>query len=202
MSDAVILLGGGGHAKVVMDCLRAAGTRILGILDDRLATGSTVLGVPVLGALRDHEKYAEHPFLIAIGDNGARQRIAEELPLRWITAIHPSACVSPYAAVGCGTVIMPRAVVNAGAVIGAHCIINTGAIAEHDDRLEDYVHLSPASALGGTVSVGRGTHIGIGAVVRNNTRICGGCVIGGGAVVAADITEAGTYVGVPARRLR
>jgi UDP-3-O-[3-hydroxymyristoyl] glucosamine N-acyltransferase len=71
---------------------------------------------------------------------------------------------------------------------------------EHDNVLEDYVHISPSAALGGTVHVGSQTHIGIGAVVRNNMNICSGCTIGAGAVVVKNIVEPGTYVGVPARK--
>ena len=97
---------------------------------------------------------------------------------------------------------MPGAVINAGAVVGKHCIINTGAVVEHDNSLEDYVHISPNAALGGTVRIGEGTHVGIGACVRNNIRICGGYIIGAGAAVVKNITEPGTYVGVPAGKIK
>ena len=91
---------------------------------------------------------------------------------------------------------MPNAVINAGAKIGEHCIINTGAIVEHDNILENYVHISVGAKLAGTVHVGRATWIGIGASVSNNLSICAG------AVVVKDITESGTYIGVPARRMK
>lgn len=202
MPEAVILIGGGGHAKVIIDCIRAAGDRVAGILDDGLAPGSLVLDVPVLGKTEDFAQYRSHPFLIAIGNNAVRQKLARRMDVTWHTAIHPAAVVSPYAAIGAGTVVMPRAVVNAGALVGEHCIVNTGAIVEHDNRLGDFVHVSPGAALGGTVSLGEATHVGIGAAVKNNVRICGGCLIGAGAAVVKDITEPGTYVGVPARKLK
>ena len=94
---------------------------------------------------------------------------------------------------------MAGAVINACASVGEHCIINTRAVVEHDNVIEDYVHISPNAALGGTVRVGEQTHIGIGASVRNNIEICEGCIIGAGAAVVKNMTESGTYVGVPAR---
>lgn len=202
MQEAVILIGGSGHAKVIIDCICAASGQVFGILDDGLEPGTKVLDVPVLGKTADYVRYAEHPFLIAIGNNQVRRRIAESMDVRWYTAIHPAATVSEHAVIGPGTVVMPRAVINSSACVGAHCIINTGAIVEHDNRLEDYVHISPGAALGGTVKVGEGTHIGIGAAVRNNIQICGGCVIGAGAAVVKDITEPGSYAGVPVRKIK
>ena len=198
MSEEVIVIGGGGHARVVIDCVQASGDAVVGILDDALAVGSTVLDVPVLGNITDYKKYPDKKFMIAIGSNAVRRRLAERMTAEWYTAVHPRAVVSQYAVLGAGCVVMPNAVINAGAVVGAHCIINTGAIVEHDSRLADYVHISPAAALAGTVSVGAETHIGIGAVVRNNIQICGGCTVGAGAVVVKNITESGIYVGVPA----
>lgn len=202
MPESVILIGGGGHAKVIIDCVRAAGDQVAGILDDGLAPGTLVLDVPVLGKTGEFERYRDHAFLIAIGSNAVRRKLAQRMDVKWYTAIHPSAVVSPYAAIGAGTVVMPRAVINAGTLVGGHCIVNTGAIVEHDNRLGDFVHVSPGAALGGTVSLGEATHVGIGAAVRNNVRICGGCLIGAGAAVVRDITEPGTYAGVPARKLK
>jgi len=198
MSEKVILIGGGGHARVVIDCIQSAGDSVVGILDDHLAPGSTVLGIPVLGTTAQSADYKDSRFVIAIGNNSVRKRLAEMFELNWHTVIHPSAVVSRYSLVGSGTVIMPNAVVNAGAAVGCHCIINTGAIVEHDNLLEDYVHISPGASLGGTVHVGAETHIGIGTSVKNNIDICGNCVIGAGAAVVKSITESGIYVGIPA----
>ena len=200
MSESIVLIGGSGHARVIMDCIRASGGEVFGILDDGLKPGTEVLGVRVLGKTADYEAYRDHPFVIAIGSNGVRRAISEKLEVRWATVVHPAACVSPHAALGEGTVVMPRAVVNACAVVGRHCIINSGAVVEHDCRLMDWVHISPNAAVGGTVTVGEGTQVGIGASVRNNVDICGGCTIGAGAAVARDIKVPGTYVGVPARK--
>lgn len=98
-----------------------------------------------------------------------------------------------------GTVVMANAVINPGAVIGKHCIINTGAIVEHDNTIEDYVHVSVGAKLAGNVHVGRKTWVGIGATVKNNVSVCEDCMIGAGAVVINNIVEKGTYIGIPAR---
>jgi len=200
MSEKVIVIGGGGHAKVVIDCIQAAGNTVAGILDDGLEPGGTVLGIPVLGSICAYENHTDCSFITAIGSGSVRRRMAETIPVRWHTAIHPRAVISPYAEIGVGTVVMANAVINAGASVGKHCIINTGAIVEHDDVLDDYVHISPAAALGGTVRIGAETHIGIGAFVRNNITIGSGCVIGAGAIVVKNCLESGTYVGIPACR--
>ena len=204
MKDSVILIGGGGHAREVADCVSSCGGKVAGILDDHLEKGMEVLGIPVLGKIVDFEKFKDCSFLIAIGDNAVRKRIAERLEgkVTWFTAIHDSAVVSAYAQIGEGCVVMPRAVINTGAKIGKHCIINTTAVVEHDDILADFVHISPSAALGGTVSVGEGTHIGIGAVVRNNIAICSDCTVGAGAAVVKNLEEPDVYVGVPARKMK
>lgn len=202
MSKAIVLIGGSGHAKVIIDAIRLSGGAVFGILDDGIPAGTQVLGIPVLGKTDEYEKYKSYPFLIAIGNNKIRRKLAEKMDVYWTKVVHPSAIVSQYADLGEGTVVMPGAVINAGASVGKHCIINTGAIVEHDNVLGDYVHVSPNAALGGTVTVGENTHIGLGACVRNNLDICCDCTIGAGAVVVKSIAEPGVYAGVPAGRMK
>ena len=98
------------------------------------------------------------------------------------------------------TVIMAGAVVNPGASVGKGCIVNTCSSVDHDCRVGDYVHIAVGAHLCGTVAVGEGTWIGAGSTVSNNVSVCGECMIGAGAVVVRDITEAGTYLGVPAKK--
>ena len=138
-------------------------------------------------------------FIIAIGDNKKREEISHSPNLKFYTAIHPSAQIGLDVEIQEGTVIMANACINSSAKIGKHCIINTGAIIEHDNIIEDFVHISPNVALGGTVKIGESTHVGIGSIVKNNITICKNCTIGAGAVVVKNIIEEGTYVGVPAR---
>lgn len=198
----VIIIGAGGQGRVISDIVAACDDEVLGFLDDK-CTKLDFDGV-LLGKTEEALKFvSDSEFIIAIGNNEIRQKVAEKLlslKAKFYTAIHPTAVISKSATVGEGTVVMPFAVINAAATVGEHCIINTGAVVEHDNVIEDYVHLSPRVALGGTVRVNKRTHVGIGAVVKNNVCITGDCVIGAGAVVVKDIVEKGTYVGVPARK--
>lgn len=201
MCKKVIVIGGGGHAKVVIDCIQCAGDTVAGILDDHLAPGTAVLGVPVLGGLDSYVNYPDCAFIIAIGGNEVRKAISQQLNVTWYTAVHPSATVSKYASVGEGSMVMANAVVNPGAQAGRHCILNTACVVEHDNKIADFVHISPRAALAGNVSVGECTHVGIGAALRQGIHICDDCVIGAGAVVVKDINEKGIYAGVPAKKL-
>lgn len=201
MPEKVIIIGAGGHAKVVADVILSGGDEVAGFLDD-FVTGS-VMGLPVLGKVEDIDDFAaEYRFIIGIGSNEVRRRIARANSLRWHTAVHPRAVVADSAVIGEGSVVMAGAVVNPCAVVGRHCIVNTLADVEHDNVLGDFVHISPGAVLCGTVKVGELTHIGAGAVVKNNISVCGECTVGAGAAVVKDITVAGTYAGVPARLLK
>lgn len=192
MNQHVILIGAGGHARVIADIVRASGDTVLGFLDDNKE-------LDTLGTTQDYKRYADAgvQFVLAIGSAEARQTLSR-LECTWYIAIHPTAVISPQARIGAGSVVMANAVVNAGASVGKHCIVNTSAVIEHDNVLEDYVHVSVGAKLGGTVHIGSRSWIGIGATVRNNVNICGDCMVGAGAVVVRDIAEPGVYYGVPA----
>ena len=204
MSESVVIIGSGGHGKVVADIVLKRGDTLLGFLDDNAALPPAVAGIPVLGRTADYIRYPDASFVIAIGNAEVREQIAHRLDgVRWYTAIHPSAVIAALdVRIGAGSVVMANAVVNASARIGAHCIINTAAVVEHDNQIGDFSHISVGARLGGTVSVGSHTWIGLGAAVRNNLSITGHCTIGAGAVVIHDIKERGTYVGVPARKIK
>ena len=159
------------------------------------------IGFPILGNVADYKNY-DAEFVIAIGNSDIREKIANKMAgVSWYTAIHPTASISDIdVKIGNGTVIMANAVVNPGTIIGQHCIINSGAIIEHDDVIEDFVHVSVGAKLAGNVQIGKRTWIGIGATVSNNINICGACMIGAGSVVVKDIEEKGIYLGVPAEK--
>lgn len=203
MNESVIIIGAGGHGKVVADIVLCAGDRVLGFLDDN-PSGTSFAGFPVLGGTEEFRRWGDARFVIAVGSAAARERLAEKIDgARLYTAIHPRAVISALETqIGEGTVIMANAVVNPGAKIGRHCIVNTAAVVEHDNRIGNFVHISVGAHLAGTVTVGKATWVGVGAAVSNNLSVCGGCMIGAGAVVVRDITEPGTYVGVPAARIR
>ena len=195
MNEQVIVIGAGGHGKVIADIVRSCGDTVLGFLDDSSNPRSSVCGIPVLGRTKDYVNYPNAQFVIAIGNGAVRRKVAERLSgVKWYTAIHPGAIVSPMETAG--------AVVNPCAVIGKHCIINTKASVDHDNKIGDYTHISVGATLAGTVTVGETVWVGAGAVVSNNISICDGCMIGAGAVVVRSIEETGTYVGVPARKIK
>ena len=202
---SVIIIGASGHGKVIADIIKKSKDEIIGFLDDNPDIGKEFMGFPVLGVTSNYKKYIDRAeFIIAIGNAYVRKRISEQLiEAKWYTAIHPTAVISEFdVTIEEGTVIMANAVINSGAKIGKHCIINSSAIVEHDNFVENYVHISVGAKLAGTVSIGELSWIGIGACVSNNIRICGRCMIGAGAVVVNDIEESGTYVGVPAKKIK
>lgn len=200
MKNRLVIIGAGGHGKVIADIAVKSGYTNICFIDDG-ATGECV-AIPIIGTTERIKSLddGKTDFVIAIGNNKSRKAFAEKYDVNWVCLIHPSAQISMNARIGKGTVIMANASINACASIGEHCIVNTGAIVEHDNAIEDYVHISPRVALGGTVHIGNLTHIGIGATVNNNLEICENCIIGAGAVVVKNIERSGTYMGVPARK--
>lgn len=200
--NRLVIIGAGGHGKVIADNALKNGYSNICFVDDR-STGE-VMGLPVVGTSADIPKLDDGntDFIIGIGNNAIRKKIAAAYDVHWVTLIHPSAQIAVDVSLGKGTVVMAGAVINACAVVGNHCIINTRAVIEHDNVIGDYVHISPNATLGGTVRIGALTHVGIGATVRNSTDICSNCIIGAGAVVVCDIKDSGTYIGVPARKLK
>ena len=198
--NRLMIIGAGGHGKVIADAALKNGYTNICYIDDH-ATGD-VMGFPIIGTSTDIERLNDGStdFIIGIGNNAIRKMIAEKYNVNWVSIVHPSAQIAFNTEIGKGTAIMANAVVNVCATVGEHCIINTGAIVEHDNVIENYAHISPNVALGGTVRIGSLTHVGIGATVKNNTEICSDCTIGAGAVVVKNINEPGTYVGVPIRK--
>ena len=198
--NRLIIVGAGGHGKVIADNALKNGYTDICFVDDKSI--GDCMGFSIIGRCDDLNKLndGKTDFIIGIGNSAIRKKIAETYDINWVTIIHPSAQIAVNVSIGKGTVVMAGAVVNVCAIVGEQCIINTCAVVEHDNVIEDYVHISPNVALGGTVFVGKSTHIGIGASVCNNINICGDCMIGAGAVVSKNIVESGTYIGVPARK--
>ena len=199
--EEIIIIGGGGHAKVLIDGLEQEGKyKIQYIVDDNEDLHD-LLAYKVYR--RSHlSATVAVPLIIAIGNGHIRYQIASSLQASFISTIHPTAVVSKYAEVGSGSQIFANAVVNAGATIGNHCIVNTGTVVEHDCMIHDFVHLSPHSSLAGGVTVGAFTHIGIGATIIENVSIGSNVIIGAGAVVVHNIPDNCTAVGIPARPIK
>lgn len=203
----VVVIGAGGHAKVIADVIIKNGDKLIGFLDDNIEKDTTIIeNYKILGKVKDCDKLIKennsYEFIIAIGNNYARKEIAEKYKLNYYTAIHPSAIIGINVEIGKGTVVMANAVINPSTKIGKNCIINTGAIIEHDNIIENYVHISPNATLAGTVKIGEFTHVGLGAAIKNNIIICKNCTIGAGAVVVKNIEKSGTYIGIPAKKIK
>jgi UDP-perosamine 4-acetyltransferase len=207
----VLLIGAGGHGRVVLELLRLNEGMEIGICEKADFGKKEVDGFPVVGSDGDlgglfEEGYKEAVIGVgSVGETGPRRRIAEnlaEIGYKFCVYIHPGAVVSESAKIGCGSVVFAGAVVNAHAVIGEHCIVNSGAIIEHDCRVEDFAHVAPGAVLGGNVIVKQDAHIGIGAVIKEGITIGEGSVIGAGSVVVSGVEDNVVVVGVPAKRIR
>lgn len=196
---AVVVMGAGGHAKVVIGALRACGRRVSAVYDSTPEKwGRTCAGVTVLSAA-EYSYEAGSEVILAIGDNRARQELDRRLSAPSPVLIHPAAWVDPTARLGPGTIVCAGAVVQAEAVVGRHAIVNTGASVDHDCVLGDYVHAAPGARLAGRVSVGEGALLGVGSSFVPGVRIGAWSTIGAGAAVVDDVPGGVVARGVPAR---
>ena len=177
------LYGASGHAKVIVDILKANGIAIDGMIDDDVGVYE-LLGYPVF-----HGKMNLSPLIISIGDNRARYTVAGKLNVEFGKAIHPSAIISDTVCIEEGTVVMQGAIIQTYTKIGKHCIINTGASIDHECAISDFVHISPHSTLCGNVTVGEGTWIGAGTIVLPGVKIGKWSVVGAGSIVVNDIPD-------------
>ena len=205
----IVLLGAGGHAKVVMEIFRAAGEKVAFCVVNSGGEAETLLGVPVLIGEKEQlirlrqEGYSKAH--VAIGPNSVRKKLCElvtNFGFSLTSAIHPSAIISPTVTIGPGTAIMAGAIINACSVIGEGVIINAGATIDHDCSIGDYVHIAPQCGLAGVVMVGSLAFLGIGTKVIPKTTIGQNTTTGAGAIVVCDLPENGLAVGVPARIIK
>jgi sugar O-acyltransferase (sialic acid O-acetyltransferase NeuD family) len=203
-----LIIGAGGHGKVVLDILRSGDHyRPMGFIDaDPKLTGTSVCGMPVFGAIHLLNRLiAQHRIgaaIIAIGDNRARAsyaRTVDEARIPLINAIHKSAVVSSTATLGRNVVVAANAVICTEARVGDFSIINTAATVDHECELGAAVHVCPGAHLAGRVRVDADAFIGMGANIIQCLKIGNGAIIGAGAVVLADVPSHATAVGMPAR---
>src|SRR5690606_14828018 len=139
-----------------------------------------------------------------IGDNAKRQELQDQLELAGASIpvlVHPTAEIGEQVDIGIGTVVMAGVVINCCTTIGKGCIINTASTVDHDNVIEDYVHISPGVHTAGFVKIGKSSWLGIGSIVSNDITITKDSVIGAGSVVIENLIEPGTYVGIPVRRV-
>lgn len=202
----LIIIGASGQGKVCADiALKMNKWDEIAFLDDNPQIKS-VLGLEVVGNTKDAIKYVDKcDFFVGIGDNETREKIQEKLEESGANIpvlVHPNAVIGEDVQIGIGTAVMPGVVINCSTRIGKGCIINTGATIDHDNVIEDYVHISPGVNLAGSVMIGYRSWLGIGSTVIDNLIITNMCVIGSGAVVTKNIYESGVYIGIPARRIK
>ncbi|MGN7938756.1 acetyltransferase [Virgibacillus sp. 6R] len=205
MKSKLLIIGASGHGKVVADIAFAMEKwKSIAFLDDNDKVKSSI-GFEVIGCTKDILKFKDdYDIFIAVGNNKIRKKFhnkLEDLGATIPVLIHPDAIVGSQVEIGNGTVVMAGAVLNCCTTIGKGCIINTSSSIDHDNKLEDFVHISPGVHLAGTVQIGQGTWLGIGSKVINNVNITANCIFGAGSVVVNDIMEQGKYIGVPARKI-
>jgi UDP-perosamine 4-acetyltransferase len=199
------IIGAGGHAKVVIETLRATGTiGVLGALDDDpTRQGTEVRGVPVRGevSLGSIDRFGIEHAIMAVGSNRARAEMVRRLAGRvsWTTAIHPTAHLAPGVHIGKGSVVFAGAIVQPDSVIGRHVILNTASSVDHDVMIGDFAHIAPGVRVAGNVRVEEGALLGIGCSVAPGCTVGAWATIGAGSVVVHDIPPGVTAKGTPAR---
>lgn len=208
---SVIIIGAGGHGRVLLDALLEQGVGVLGFLDNDIALQcQNIYGIPILGTDEDirHFNQKEIELVNGIGSIGVakvRRSVFEkfkEQGYHFRQVIHPSAVVSPRAFLGEGVQVMAGAVVNIGCQIDDDAIINTGASVDHDCQIGKHVHIAPGATLSGGVSVGDETLVGTGSSVIQGISIGAGALVGAGSNVIRNVADGLKVFGNPARMLR
>ena len=202
------ILGAGGHGRIVASVAESTGDwEEIVFYDTAYPEFNQSGNWPVVGNIEDLLSAVDKQqgVIIALGDNNIRNKFfakLDEVSANIVNLFHPSAVIAPDVILGRGITIMPNAVVNTGASISSGAIINTAAIVEHDCHVGLMVHLSPASVMAGGSHIGDFSWLGAGAVVIQSIKVCSRVNIGAGSVVLNDLKSNGTYVGIPARRVR
>lgn len=209
MKRDIILVGGGGHCKSVIDVAEMAGYNILGILDTAERLGEKVLSSSIIGCDDDILEFIDKAdFLITVGfikNPSIRTKLfnkIKDIGGKFATIIAPTAHVSKYATVGEGSIVMHNVVINAEATIGENCIINTFANVEHESIIGNNCHISTGVMINGGCSIGDNIFIGSQSVIAQGIHISSDIIISAGALVHKDIKLSGVYVGNPIRKIK
>jgi len=197
------VVGGGGHAKVVIATMESVGLSVSGIFDDdKSKIGNRLLNVETLGPTPDEKWWLDETrnAIIAIGDNHLREQLSC-IGAAWVIAQHTNSIVHPSVTIGEGSLICAGVVIQPDTKIGRHVIANTSCSIDHDCRIGDFSHIAPGARLAGGVGVGVRSFVGAGATVIPGVTIGDDVIVGAGAVVIDDVTSGKTVVGVPAREV-
>ncbi len=207
LTDDWIIVGAGGHARVVMDALQLGNrdqVRLAFADDDSSLWGTEILGFPVIGSV-DSVISSGVRFHVAIGNNSTRSHLVKHLLECGgfsFKIVHPQALVSRFSSIGVGSFIAAGAIVSPLASIGNSVIVNHGAVVDHDCLISDFAHIAPNATLAGGVNVGRRVLVGAGARVMANVCLGEDAVVGAGAVVLRDVPSGVVVAGVPANPLQ
>jgi len=198
----VFLVGAGGHARAVYGLLQSNDYKVLGFYDDHFLSGEKIGNALATGKINQIND--ENYLVLACGDNLQRENYFNQFRKSILieNIIHSSAIIFNEAQLGVSNLIFSRVVVNSFASIGDNNILNTGCIVEHEVKIGSHNHISLNAVLAGRVKVGNHCFIGAGAIIKDGVKIVDEVVIGAGAVVIKDISESGTYVGVPAKKIK
>jgi sugar O-acyltransferase (sialic acid O-acetyltransferase NeuD family) len=192
-----LLIGAGGHARVILSSIDYSTINVVGIFD--LDKSKTILdSIPVIGNYQSGI-FPEAKIIIAIGDNLKRNQITSIVKHDFGKVINPSSKVDKLTKIGEGSVIFHESIIQRGTSIGNHCIINTNSSVDHDCSLGNFVHIAPGSILCGNVSVGSNTIIGAGSTIIPNINIGENVTVGAGSIVLSDIPDGMTVFGNPAK---
>lgn len=205
MNKPLILVGGGGHCKSVLEAAESAGFQILGVLDMPENVGKEVLSTKVIGTDEDIPAYVDKAeFVITVGfikNPAIRIKLynkIKEAGGRLATIIASTAYVSKYAEIGEGTVVLHQAFVNADAKVGCNVILNNFVSIEHDAVIGDQCHISTGAMINGECKVGNNCFIGSQSVLANCISVGKDIIVGAGSFVRKSISEKGIYSGNPA----
>ncbi|WP_214825777.1 acetyltransferase [Exiguobacterium algae] len=203
----IVIFGAGGHAQVIIDMIELKGIyKIAGIYDDSPhLIGKFLYGYPILGSIGVTSVIRKG--IIGIGDNDQRaavaQRILERMPdFEFISAVHPNAIIGKHVQIEQGVAVMAGSVVNMNTVLHAHSVVNTMASVDHDCTLEPFAAVAPGAHLGGNVTIGERSFVGMGATVIHNLHVGHDTVVGAGATVVYDLPNNVLAYGTPARPVK
>lgn len=212
MQKNILLIGGGGHCKSVLDSILQLNEYLkIGIIDKKDKIDSSVMGIPVVGCDQNlknlfHNGY-KYAFITlgSIGDSSIRKKLYDKLikiGFKIPIIIDPSASVSKSAMIESGVFIGKQSIVNSDSIIRKCSIINSGSIVEHDCQIGDFVHIAPGAVLGGNVHIGENSHIGLNASIKQQVKIGANTMIGMGSIVLNDIDDNIIAYGNPCREAK
>lgn len=206
MKRKLILIGGGGHCRSVLQGMRRMNVPVAGIIDVPEKVGTEVLGISVMGTDSDLSNYInDYQAMVTVGstkDNSIRKQLYDRLVSMGFdiaSFISDSSKISADVVINRGSVVLDSSLINTGTMVGENCIINTGAIIDHDCKIGDHVHIAPGVVMSGGVQVGDMAFVGVGAVVKDGVKIGNNAVVAAGAVVVSDVPNSVTVMGCPAK---